>query len=499
MSFVQSDTKSQDRLDYAVEHISKDLMKKAYAVIRKDDTFVTFYSKEKYSVQFSKVITILNSKASDLGDFRCFYKEGSEKVSNISIDYFDADGRHIKSVKPKELDDRLARDKSDFTTDYRVKTGESGISNYPFTIAMSWREESKSTFSFPSWTPLYSEKLTVESSNYKLENLSGIELRVLERNLEEYNIERNGEFSFSLREQRLNRTEQFSGPSSEQRPQVLISPISFVYEGYEGHYDDWESFGRWVFHDLLEERSNLDKETIRRDLDPVLSDETDPVKITEQLYDYLQENTRYIYIGLDEGGQVPLSTQKVHNVKYGDCKALSFYMKALLDAYDIKSNYVFVRANPDLPENLVVDYPHFYPANHIILNVPMAEDTLWLECTSNDKPFNFLGGFTDDRLVFQVDSEGGKLIRTPSYDKNLNKQKLDAKVSVDRSGNVDVDLKLEQFGIQINDGIILKDYDEKDMEKYLKTSLLKSFDNITIQDYNMSLKQILISKKQVII
>ena len=41
----------------------------------------------------------------------------------------------------------------------------------------------------------------------------------------------------------------------------------------------------------------------------------------------------------------------------------------------------------------------------------MPGDTIWLDCTSNDDPFNFLGDFTDDRLALQVDESGGTLVR----------------------------------------------------------------------------------------
>ena len=71
----------------------------------------------------------------------------------------------------------------------------------------------------------------------------------------------------------------------------------------------------------------------------------------------MSRNARvYISIGLDEGGLVPLSAGKVHEVKYGDCKALSFYMKSLLDLFGIQANYVVVRAGKEMPEDLFTEY-----------------------------------------------------------------------------------------------------------------------------------------------
>lgn len=485
--FSSEDLASQDRPQYAVEHIPKELKKRATAVIRSDETHVTLESKDKYTSLRKRIVTVLNEKGADHADFRVLYKEGSEKISDIKIDYYDASGQHMRSIKSKEVEDYIAYDGVSMISDGRVKYYDAEIIDYPITAELSWKEESKSTLFIPFWSPLSSSQVSVESSSYKIDNLTSIKLRVSERNLDGYQIESRSSNQYKITNQKVSSTEKYIPSFLERKPMVIIAPESFLYEGYDGSYSDWATLGRWVYRDLLMAKKDLDHEKVRTDLRDVISDGDDKESIVRKIYDYVQENTRYILIGLDEGGLVPLSTQKVHNVKYGDCKALSFYMKDLLDAYDIEANYVIVRAGVDRPEDLFPEYPHTYPANHIILNVPLEQDTIWLDCTSNDNPFNFLGDFTDDRLVLQVDSDGGKLMTTPAYNKDLNKQVVKGEVSLDKSGNVDVDLNIEEYGIQIGKGIALAGYDNNEMDEYLKTRLLKDFDNVSIQDYDVKL------------
>jgi len=61
---------------------------------------------------------------------------------------------------------------------------------------------------------------------------------------------------------------------------------------------------------------------------------TDNLKDVRQkvyvLYDFLQKNTHYINVSLGIGGWQPFPADYVAIKRYGDCKALSNYMVALL-------------------------------------------------------------------------------------------------------------------------------------------------------------------------
>ncbi|MEZ5148898.1 MAG: hypothetical protein R2759_17955 [Bacteroidales bacterium] len=71
--------------------------------------------------------------------------------------------------------------------------------------------------------------------------------------------------------------------------------------------------------------------------------------------------------------------------------------------------------------------------------VPLANDTLWLECTNQDMPFAYLGTFTDNRRALAITDNGGVLVRTKSYEADSNLICTKATFHVDADGNCNVD------------------------------------------------------------
>jgi hypothetical protein len=143
----------------------------------------------------------------------------------------------------------------------------------------------------------------------------------------------------------------------------------------------------------------------------LVKDATSDEEKIRRIYHYLQSNFRYVSIQLGIGGLKPFPATFTDQKKYGDCKALSNYMKAALKAVGIKSYVAIINAEHN---SIPVD-PNF-PANdfnHVILCVPQTKDSIWLECTSSTAEFGKLGTFTENRNALLITEEGGVLVPTP--------------------------------------------------------------------------------------
>jgi len=175
---------------------------------------------------------------------------------------------------------------------------------------------------------------------------------------------------------------------------------------------------------------------------------TDSIKTEKEkarfLYNYMQRNMRYVSVQLGIGGLKPFSATFVDQKKYGDCKALSNYMSALLKAVGITSYYAVINAGPN-EEPADPSFPQ-NSFDHVILCVPFKGDTTWLECTNNIQKFGKLGSFTESRNALIITDDGGKLVSTPKSVAQDNQFNAEAHIVLDADGGAKARVKILSTG-----------------------------------------------------
>jgi hypothetical protein len=84
--------------------------------------------------------------------------------------------------------------------------------------------------------------------------------------------------------------------------------------------------------------------------------------------------------------------------------------------------------------------------NHVILAVPLGNDTLWLENTSNTNPFGYTGTYTQNRQALLVDAGKSKLVRTPSLKEKDVQVTTRMEFFLDFEGNAKTNLSFNYRG-----------------------------------------------------
>ncbi|TPN85882.1 DUF3857 domain-containing protein [Aquimarina algicola] len=446
--------------------INPSLIEEANAIIRSEEIIVDIKSIHSVTIKTKRTITILNKYGNKNADAYESY-DPSIKIKKLEAVVYDKNGKEIKKYKKKDFKDRSSYDGVSLMIDDRVKYFEYTPVAYPYTIAFESEVEKNSTAFINSWDPISNYRLGIEKSSYKLLNPSKIKLRIKEINFDGYNVERKkGESDevFLISNVQPVIPEVLSPLRLERVPRVKVALNDFSLKGIEGHASDWKTFGKWQYDKLILGRDELPQETIEEIKQLVANSKTKKEK-ARLIYKYVQNKTRYISVQLGIGGWMPFLASDVDRLGYGDCKALTNYTKALLNSQGITSYYTIVHADKKI--DIDKEFASMQ-GNHVILNIPDEQEDIWLECTSQNTPFNFIGDFTDDRNVLVIMPEGGEIKRTKKYGSEDNHYHVDATIHLGTDKKLVSDYIKKSKGLEYDWNYKIQYQNPKDQKLYYK-------------------------------
>lgn len=446
-------------LKYPVSEISENLKKGANLVYRVDEMSFTILSKSRAIQKSHVVITFLNEKAKREATRIVGYSK-LVKVNSISGAVYDAAGEQVKKLKNSDIRDQSATGSSLYTDD-RVKIADLSHTSYPYTLEFESEIEYKFLFYIPTWYVVPGEQKSVQKSRLTVTftNEATPRFKVYNTNVKEV-VDKlpddKQSWTWTFENIPAVEREPFSPPLSETTPVIEIAPGNFEYENYSGTMEDWISFGKWI-STVNKGRDGLPPEA-KAKVAELTRGKTMEEKV-RVLYQFLQDKTRYVSIQIGIGGQQPFEAAVVDKMGYGDCKALSNYMVSMLKEAGVDANYVLIRAGSN-EQDIDIEFPSTQ-FNHAVAAVPMGKDTLWLECTSQTNPFGYSGRFTGDRHALMITEQGGKIVRTPRYPVEVNRQERKARVIVSKDGNAKASVKTVYSGLQ---------YENDNLDYYIQQS-----------------------------
>jgi len=468
---------------YDVASIPPEMIKDADAVIRLREINFTINSVSSATYSIREVITILNETELGLS----VYTGVSDKFITSHFDriiIYDKDGKKVKSygssyLKPETFNTGTIYD------DVYYSSVDPEYRTFPFTVEKTYSISYNGTFQLPDWQGYNYYGVSTEKTSFTVTTPLNYNLRYREQNLQSpvriAKDKSNVSYSWSAENLPAVLSENYSTGLDKYTPEVSLAPSDFEIGGKKGNAATWESFGMFVAG-LIKDRDNLEgpvADTVRK----IIAGTSDTTEMIKRIYKYVQNRTRYVSVQVGIGGWQPIDAQKVDKTKYGDCKGLVNYTRALLKVAGIKSVYTTVRAGK-YEDDIYYDFPS-NQSNHIILCVPRSNDTIWLECTNQYCPFNYLSSYTDDRHALLITDKGGKLIKTPRYNASQNLQLRKANVTIDLLGNGSADISTDYNYFFFDNKAYLLYTDQESRKK----SIISNIDIPGFTLVNFSVKQ----------
>lgn len=398
--------------------IPDSLIERASSVVMYENRELEIFSEERAVLNVYRDVLVMNEAGIEAGFFYEHY-DHFRSLEDIQVGLFDQSGNKIRLYIKKDMENVSTGVDETLVEDDRAYILRARSNEFPYHVVMRYQVTLKGFVSLPDWYP-QEEDQSVLNARFTLNVPAGYTLNYRMKNFQSDPEKTSGEsgdqYTWVLKNIPALQVEDFGPSGLQQSVSLSIVPSKFSFDGKEGSNQSWQSFGAW-YYDLYKDRQNL-PDDMNEKVAGIITGESDPVLKVKKLYEFMQRNTHYFAVQLGLGGWQPAAASFVAKNGFGDCKALSNYMHSLLQATAINSYPALVYSgyresdiDVSLPSNQF---------NHVILMVPLQSDTIWLECTNPDAPFNFLSGFTENRHVLAVGSEGGEIVKTPSTKPSQN-------------------------------------------------------------------------------
>lgn len=425
VSLIVFQGKAQTEI-FSLASVPDAIKSKAAVITHLNDTEVKIESTEKITLKVHRIFTVMNEEGKD----ELLFNEYSSKnisLDDIEIKVYDARGKQVEKHKKKEMTTVAVGEgliEDGYTTFYNISTN-----SYPVTVEVNYEQKLKSTLNVPDFRFIGAEEGVVESNytvwvpaemNFRYKNVN-TPITPITSQEGSYKV-----YKWNVKNLAPIDKEEGAVSGRNRYPHVAMAIDNFSYYGIPGDLSSWKSFGAWI-RDLYRGLDALPAER-QKFFISLVSDAPNETEKIRRIYNYLQQNFRYVSIQLGIGGLKPFSAEFTDQKKYGDCKALSNYMKAALKAVGIKSHVAIINAEYNV-EPVDPSFPANY-FNHVILCVPGQKDSIWLECTSSTTDFGELGTFTENRNALLITDEGGVLVSTPKSKSSTNTIATSTRVKV---------------------------------------------------------------------
>lgn len=456
---------------YPVSDIPLSLLDNAKAVVREDIGIFDVKSASEATFKIRMAVTIFKERNGY--EVMPLYYSKYSKIKNIRAKYYDALGNMVRKVEKEEIKDiALARDGTLYS-DARCKYIENNYGTLPYTFELEYEVQYNNIQHYPDWTfQHYDVAIQKSEFSISLPNDLDIKYKVFNATIPETKtIEGNRSiYKWTVANLTAVKSEPFAPTANKVLPYLEISPSKFSVEGLEGSMNDWSSFGKFLY-DLSAGADSVTPEFALKIKQMTMNCKTDFEKI-DTLYHYMQRNMRYVSVQIGIGGWKPYEATYVEKNKYGDCKALSNFMRAMLKSVGINSNLAVISAGSE--EYSELDSTFCNPnSNHMILYVP--SEKMWLECTSDNAPTGYLGSFTQGRSALLITEDGGRVVYTPRQDSLTNSliNKANIQLHIDGGATVESYSTIKgvlQDDIRMEAAMLSKDDFQKNFRENQKLS-----------------------------
>jgi transglutaminase-like putative cysteine protease len=163
------------------------------------------------------------------------------------------------------------------------------------------------------------------------------------------------------------------GPEGAPQRYALVNAVEVT------EFKDWQGVSR-LFAPIYAHAAQLAPDSkIKAEAAKIAAQTTDPKRRAELALGLVQDQVRYLFLGMDAGGYIPASAEQTWARRFGDCKGKTVLLIALLNELGIEARPVLVHTEDgDLVANRL---PAMGAFDHVIVEAKIGGKSYWLDGT----------------------------------------------------------------------------------------------------------------------
>jgi len=201
-----------------------------------------------------------------------------------------------------------------------------------------------------------------------------------------------------------------------------------------GSFADWNELSRVMAPHFIAAAEVADEGDVAEQAATIMRSTRDPLERIALATRLVQDKVSYLLDGLDGGNYLPQPAEFTWDKRYGDCKAKSVLLLALLRRMDIDAEPALVTTSGGdaLPELL----PLPGDFDHVIVRARIDGVDYWLDGTATATRLSNIGDVPPFYYALPLRVEGADLAPMPQRDKAVPDMRME--VAVDHSAGIDL-------------------------------------------------------------
>ncbi|QYU66051.1 hypothetical protein J4558_13670 [Leptolyngbya sp. 15MV] len=204
-------------------------------------------------------------------------------------------------------------------------------------------------------------------------------------------------------------------------------------------FANWEQISRRFAPMYAKAATLADDSPVKAEAARIAAAHRDDLSRAQAALKLVQQQVRYIYVGLDGGNLAPASADETWRRRYGDCKGKTSLLLALLNELGIEGQVVVVN-NAGADDGLDQRLPNPGLFDHVLVRARIGGATYWLDGTLPPVALASTAPLLPYRWVLPLTPGGAGLEAIPfrplALPDEMGLYEIDARAGFDRPGRI---------------------------------------------------------------